>query len=68
MPTHDLNCNMDVSLDWLSPKMKLIISENQISKDARFLIGNEAHKDISEVLAYKPLLVYGSAVFLHFAP
>ena len=33
MPTPDLNCDMGVSLDWLSPKMKLIISENQISKD-----------------------------------
>ena len=33
MPTPDLKYNIGVSLDWLSPKMKLIISENQIPKD-----------------------------------
>ena len=33
MPTPVLNYNIGVSLDWLSPKIKLIISENQIPKD-----------------------------------
>ena len=33
MPTPVLNYNIGVSLDWLSPKIKLIISENQIPQD-----------------------------------